>query len=67
MTGSPLAATFVYDDAGQRFTKTNPGSAPITYAYGLDGALLEENNNGSIADYIYVNGVPIGVADAPSI
>ena len=51
----------MYDDAGQRFTKTNPGSSPITYAYGLDGALLEEQNNGTVTDYIYVNGRPIGM------
>ena len=36
---------------------TTPGSAAITYAYGLDGALLEESTTTSIADYIYVIGM----------
>ena len=35
VTGSPLAATFVYDWEGKRSSKTNPGAAgPIIYSYG---------------------------------
>jgi RHS repeat-associated protein len=61
VTGSPLAANFVYDSMGQRFSKQNPGSNPITYTFDLKGTLLEENDNGAITDYIYVNGRPIGL------
>lgn len=60
VTGSPVAASFVYDDFGKRFSKTPSGSYPIYYTYGQDGALLEENQNGTITDYIYVHGRPIG-------
>ena len=59
VTGSPLAATFVYDAFGQRFSKANPGSNPTIFSYGQDGGLLEENNNGAITDYIYANGRPV--------
>ena len=59
VTGSPTAATFVYNDWGQRFTKTDSGGSPTYYIYGQDGALLEETDSG-LTDYIYVNGRPIG-------
>ena len=62
VTGSPLAATFVYDWAGQRFSKTNPGaSGPILYSYAQNGVLIAENNIGSVTDYIYADGRPIAV------
>jgi RHS repeat-associated protein len=59
VTGSPLAATFVYDWAGQRFSKTNNGSSPITYSYMQGGTLIAENHNGHVTDYIYADGRPI--------
>ena len=59
VTGSPLAASFTYDAFGQRLAKANPGSNPTMFSYGQDGGLLEENSNGAITDYIYVNGAPV--------
>jgi RHS repeat-associated protein len=61
VSGTTLAATFAYDGFGQRYSKINPGSNPITYAYDQNGALLEENNNGAVTDYVYLNGMPLGV------
>ena len=61
VTGSPLAATFAYDWEGQRFSKANPGSAPILYSYAQGGTLLAENENGTVTDYIYADGRPIAV------
>lgn len=62
VTGSPLAATFVYDWQGKRITKTKPGAAgPIVYSYGQDGTLISENNAGTVTDYIYVDGRPVAV------
>jgi RHS repeat-associated protein len=62
VTGSPLAATFIYDWAGHRFSKTNPGAAAsILYTYGPGGTLLSENDNGILTDYVYVDGRPIAV------
>ncbi len=61
VTGSPLAATFVYDWAGQRFSKTNNGSTPTIYSYMQDGTLISENNNGVVTDYIYADGRPIAI------
>jgi RHS repeat-associated protein len=61
VTGPPLSASFVYDDFGERFSKADSGSYPTYYTYGQDGALLEENNNGAITDYIYIHGRPIGL------
>ena len=62
VTGSPLAATFVYDWAGERFSKTNPGAAgPILYSYAQGGTLIAENNNGAVTDYIYADDRPIAV------
>ncbi len=58
--GSPLAATFVYDAFGRRFSKTNPGSTPTLYIYGQDGSLLEESNS-AVTDYVYADGRPIAV------
>jgi len=61
VTGSPVAASFVYDAFGQRFSKTDSGGTPITYAYGPTQRLIEENNNGAISDYVYADGRPISV------
>lgn len=61
VSGSPLGANFLYDGFGQRFSKTNPGGNPINYNYDLAGNLIAENNNGTVTDYIYANGRPIGV------
>jgi len=61
VTGSPTAITSIlYDGFGQRYSKLDSGS-PITYVYDLDGNLIEENNSGSVTDYIYLDGVPVGV------
>jgi len=60
VSGVPLAITgAVYDAFGRRITKANSGSNPILYTYDLDGKLIEENNNGTITDYIYVDGINI--------
>jgi RHS repeat-associated protein len=59
VTGSPLAATFVYDAFGRRFSKTNPGASPTLYTYSQDGRLIEENDNGATTDYLYADGRPI--------
>ena len=61
VTGSPTAATFVYDGFGQRYSKQDPGSNPITYSYDFAGNLLEENNNGQVTDYIYFDGRPFAM------
>jgi RHS repeat-associated protein len=61
VSGSPLGATFAYDGFGRRITKTDPGTRPIVYAYDQQGTLLEENNSGTVTDYIYVNGMPLAV------
>jgi RHS repeat-associated protein len=60
VTGTPLAATFVYDWAGQRFSKTNSGP-PVVYSYMQDGTLIAENDNGTVTDYIYADGRPIAI------
>ncbi len=57
------SATYEYDLSGQRLEKALPGSYPILYQYGItDGGLLSENDlhKGQTADYIYLNGRPIG-------
>jgi RHS repeat-associated protein len=61
VTGTPLAATFVYDWAGQRFSKTNNGVPPTVYSYMQDGTLIAENDNGTVTDYIYADGRPIAL------
>ncbi|HEY1580458.1 MAG TPA: RHS repeat-associated core domain-containing protein [Terracidiphilus sp.] len=61
VSGSPLGANFVYDGFGQRYSKGNPGSTPITYTYDQDRNLIEENNNSAVTDYIYLNGVPVAI------
>lgn len=61
VSGSPLGANFVYDGFGRRYSKANPGSTPITYTYDDAGTLMEENNNGAVTDYIYLNGIPVAL------
>lgn len=61
VTGSPVAATFLYDYAGQRFSKTDSGSSPTIFSYMQGGTLIAENDNGHVADYIYADGRPIAV------
>lgn len=60
VTGSPTAASFLYDDWGRRFSKTDTGGNTTTFAYGLSGALLEEATASAATDYIYVNGRLLG-------
>jgi RHS repeat-associated protein len=48
-----------YDYAGRRITKSNPGSNPTVYTYDLDGNLIEENDNGAVTDYIFMDGINI--------
>jgi RHS repeat-associated protein len=61
-SGGTLSATYIYGYDGRRLTKMFPGSSPITFQYGLNGELLAENdlNGGQAADYLYLNGQPIG-------
>ena len=66
VTGSPVAASFVYDAFGQRFSKTDSGSASILYSYLQDHRQMEENKSGVIADYIYADGRPISVLEKGS-
>lgn len=61
VSGSPLGANFVYDGFGRRYSKADPGSAPITFTYDDDGTLMEENNNGLVTDYIYLKGAPVAL------
>ncbi len=61
VTGSPMAAAFVYDWEGQRFSKTNNGSQPSLYSYSQDSRLIAENNNGTVTDYVYVDGRPLAI------
>jgi len=66
VSGSPIAASFVYDAFGQRFSKTDSGSTPSLYSYLPNHQLMEENNNGAIADYVYADGRPISVLKVTS-
>jgi RHS repeat-associated protein len=57
------SASYKYDLDGQRIEKLPPGSNPILYQFGRTaGELLAENDlhAGQTADYIYLNGKPIG-------
>ena len=57
------SATYKYDLRGQRLEKALPGTNPVIYQYGqAAGELLSENDlhKGQTADYIYLNGRPIG-------
>jgi RHS repeat-associated protein len=66
VTGSPTAASFVYDAFGRRFSKTDSGSTPILYTYAQDGRLIAENANGATTDYLYADGRPISTLQ-PSV
>ncbi len=59
VSGGPLAATFIYDWAGQRYSKTNGGIPATVYSYGQSGEIIAENDGGAVTDYIYVDGRPI--------
>lgn len=60
VTSVPLAiSSMIYDDFGKRLSKANPGSTPTIFIYDLDGNLIEENNNGAVTDYIYVDGINV--------
>ena len=58
---SPAVSNIVYDGFGRRFSKQDSGSNPSDYTYDVDGNLVEENINGAVTDYVYLNGMPIGV------
>jgi RHS repeat-associated protein len=62
-TTTSTAAKYRYDLFGQRLEKLLSGSNPIVYEFSrTDGSLLSENDlhQGVTADYIYLNGRPIG-------
>lgn len=63
VSGSPVAASFVYDAFGRRFSKTDTGASAILYVYAQDGNLLEENNGGTITDYVYADRRPVGALE----
>lgn len=63
VTGSPTAASFIYDAFGQRFSKTDSGSTAVLYSYLQNHRLMEENKNGILADYIYADGRPLSVIE----
>jgi RHS repeat-associated protein len=56
---TPAISGEVYDWQGRRFSKTDSGSSASLYSYDLSGQLIEENNGGTVTDYIYVDGTPI--------
>lgn len=57
VSNTPVAiSAIVYDGFGQRYSKQDPSSPAITYAHDdWTGNLLEENNNGSVTDYVYLD------------
>ena len=60
------AATYKYGLTGERLEKTVSGSNPVIYQYGQSAReLLSENDlhSGQRADYIYLNGSPVGEVD----
>jgi len=62
-TSTSQMATYEYDLTGQRLEKSLPGENPILYQFSRTGGeLLAENDlhSGTTADYIYLNGKPIG-------
>jgi RHS repeat-associated protein len=60
VSGVPLAISAnVYDAFGKRFSKSNPGIAPTLYTFDQDGNLIEENANGKVIDYLYMDGVNV--------
>ncbi len=63
VTGTPVAANYIYDWAGQRFSKTYNGTPPTVFSY-KGGTLISESSNGIATDYIYVDGRPVAVLQA---
>ena len=62
VSNTPTAlSSIVYDAYGLRFSKTDSGGSPITYVYDLQGNLIEENNGGTVRDYIYMDGKLSGI------
>jgi RHS repeat-associated protein len=61
ITGTSLAASMVYDWAGQRYSKTNGGVPPTVFSYMQGGTLIAENDGGIVTDYVYVDGRPIAI------
>jgi RHS repeat-associated protein len=62
-TSTSQMANYEYDLTGQRLEKSLPGENPILYQFSrTGGGLLAENDlhKGQTADYIYLNGKPIG-------
>jgi RHS repeat-associated protein len=60
------AATYKYGFTGERLEKAVSGSNPVIYHYGQAAReLLSENDlhSGQRADYIYLNGSPVGEVD----
>jgi RHS repeat-associated protein len=56
------SAAYGYDLFGQRLEKAEYGLNPVAFQYGRGGELLAENDlhSGQVADYIWLNGQPIG-------
>jgi RHS repeat-associated protein len=68
-TSTSSNASYKYDLDGQRIEKSPPGVYPVLYQYGQAAKeLLSENDlhSGTAADYIYLNGRPIGQVDPTS-
>jgi RHS repeat-associated protein len=61
VTGTALAATMVYDWAGQRYSKTNGGLPATVFSYAQGGTLIAENDGGTVTDYVYVDGRPLAI------
>jgi RHS repeat-associated protein len=61
VAGGAMAATYVYDWAGQRYSKTVGGTPPTIYSYSQGGTVIAENDGGTVTDYIYADGRPIAV------
>jgi len=68
-TTTSTSATFKYDLGGERIEKAPPGVYPVLYQFSrASGELLSENDlhSGTRADYISLNGRPIGQVDPVS-
>ena len=62
ITGSGVSIALTgasYDAFGKRITKGDTGFSPILYSYDLDGNLIEENDGGTVTDYIYLDGINV--------
>ena len=67
VAGTPVAATYAYDWAGQRYSKTEGGIPPTIFSYAQGGTLIAENNNGVVTDYVYVDGRPIATLQPSAV